>query len=249
MAVPPERAQSKRVQRTFFIGNPKKADVRETTRYSALHYRLLGRAVKVREARARVSAGNHAFKVRRSHLGFAIICKIEGALMKIRFMRYGVAVLALLALGLTLRAEDQDSPKKKEASQGSKAGIKPKVISPLAVNSTPIAEVVAQNVTIPAGTSQKFFAQSDFTGADKVAIGVYTTTDQNLGMTAYEVWWAGAGYPYYVTADYIDGKLFHFANTGGAQVTAYGNQLLIIVDNNGTAPVTIAQITVYATAR
>jgi hypothetical protein len=169
--------------------------------------------------------------------------------MKIRLMRYGAAALAVLALGVILRAEDADSPKKKEAAQGSKAGIKPKMISPLTINSTPIAEVVAQNVTIPAMTSQKFFAQSDFTGADKVAIAVYTTTDQNLGMTGYEVWWAGSGYPFYVTADYIDGKLFHFANTGGAQVAAYGNQLLIVVDNNGTAPVTIAQITVYATAR
>lgn len=169
--------------------------------------------------------------------------------MKILFLRYGAVALAVMALGVTLRAEDVDSPKKKEAAQGSRTGIKPKMLSPLTVNSTSIAEVVAQNVTIAAGTSQKFFAQSDFTGADKVSIGVFTTSDQNLSLTGYEVWWAQSSYPYYVTADYIDGKLFHFSNTGGAQVATFGNQLLIIVDNNGTAPVTIAQITAYAVAK
>ena len=68
-------------------------------------------------------------------------------------------------------------------------------------------------------------------------------------MANFQVWWAFPGLPFYVLADVIQGKNFNYINTGGASVAPYGNELMIWVQNNGTADVTITSISAYAIAR
>lgn len=124
-----------------------------------------------------------------------------------------------------------------------------KALGPRAVNSTTIGEVLAKNVTLAPGASQKFFAQSDFTGTESVKIAFYAAADQDLSSTNYLVWWSVPDADNYAVSDYLQGKYFAFLNTGGAFVQTYGNQLLIEMRNDGKNPVTISQITLYAVAR
>lgn len=167
--------------------------------------------------------------------------------MFIRLTRLGALALAFLP-GTGLHAADPATPRKKETAHAPKARVTPKLASPKAVNSTTISEVVAQNITLDPGTSQQFFAQSDFSGAEKVSLGFYTTSDQDLSATNYLVWWSPPGAANYVVADVLFGNQFAFLNSGGANVNTYGNQLMIEVRNGGTDPVSISQITAYAVA-
>ena len=173
--------------------------------------------------------------------------------MRFRASLMAVAALSLLSLGMNLQADDTVKPVKKRVplqipAAAPKARVQPKLVSPRAVTSTTISEVVAQDVTIPAGGSQQFYAQSDFSGAEVASLGFYATTDQDLSKTTYLVWWAPAGAPNYVVADYLQGGNFAFLNSGGSQVAIYGNQLMIEMRNTGNQPVTITQITAYAVA-
>lgn len=160
------------------------------------------------------------------------------------------AITLALVLGMSLHAQKPTTARDRPTAHAPRPRVTPKVTtSPSALTSTTISEVVAQNVTLAGGASQQFFAQSDFSGADKVALGFYATTDQDLSGTTYLVWWAPPGAPNYVVADYLLGNQFAFLNSGGVQVVPYGNQLMIEVRNTGTDPVTISQITAYAVAR
>jgi hypothetical protein len=165
-------------------------------------------------------------------------------------MKRAVRIGFLAALmTLSLAAEESTATRKKEVAVAPKATATPKAISPQAVLSTTITEVLAQGVTLQPGASQQFFAKSDFSGADKVALGFYATSDQDLSMTNYLVWWAPAGAPQYVVTDYVSGKNFAFLNSGGWVAAPFGNQLMVEMRNNGTNAVTITQITTYAIAR
>jgi hypothetical protein len=164
-----------------------------------------------------------------------------------QMMRLGAATLVLLTLGMSLQADDSTALKKKDTAHSPKARVMPKTTSSQGTGTT-ISEVVTQNLMLTPGTSQQVYAQSDFTGADKVSIGVYTTTDQSLLNTSYLIWWAIPNAPNYMVADTLLGSTFDFLNTGGAQLPTYGNQLMIEIRNNGTDPVTIGQVTVYAIA-
>jgi hypothetical protein len=171
--------------------------------------------------------------------------------MQIQRTRFQVLSVALLALGMNLRAEEPAAPRKKEAASSAapKVSLSAKLLSPKAIASTTIFELVAQNVTLQPGGSQQFYTQSDYTGVDKVALGFYAATDQDLSATNYLVWWAIPGASSYVVGNYVPGNTFPFLNTGGVQLATFGNQLMVEMRNNGTKPVTITQITAYAIAR
>lgn len=154
---------------------------------------------------------------------------------------------AILALGASLLAADQ-APKK-PSPPASKAQAPAKTESPKVVFSTALSEVVATNLTIAAGAYQSITAKTDFTGADSVNIGFFTTNDQTFVNTTYTIWWAFPNMPSFVATFFFNGNNFPFTNSGGLNVTAFGNQLQIGIQNNGTSPVTFAQITAWANAR
>jgi hypothetical protein len=120
---------------------------------------------------------------------------------------------------------------------------------PRVVFSTALSEVVATNLTIAAGAYQSITAETDFTGADSVNIGFYTTNSQNLANCTFTIWWAFPNMPNFVATFFFNGNNFPFTNSGGLNVLAFGNQLMIGIQNNSTSPVTISQITAYANAR
>ena len=163
-------------------------------------------------------------------------------------LRFALITTALLALGATLSGEETTTTKKKGPALAPRVVRSPKSLSPRAVTSTTISEVLATNLTMQPGTSQQFFAKSDFTGVEKVSLAVYASPDQDISPTNYLVWWAIPDAPNYTVSDYLPADNFAFLNSGGAVVATYGNQLLVEVRNNGTKPVTITQITVYAVA-
>jgi hypothetical protein len=165
----------------------------------------------------------------------------------------GLSLLALainiLMPGTSLRAENSAAPKKRETVHGPRVRTAPKLLSPKAINSTTITEIIAQNVTLAPGDDQQFYAQSDFSGVDRVNLAFYATPDQDLSKTNYLVWWAVPNAANYSVVDYVQGQYFAFLNSGGATLLPYGNQLLIEARNNGTQSATISQITVFGVAR
>jgi hypothetical protein len=169
--------------------------------------------------------------------------------MPSRLTRLGAMTLTVVALGMTLRAEESVAHKKKEAAHAPRAQAGVKAVSPQTLSSTTLSELLVNNFTLAPGASQQVFAKTDFSGADKVQIGFYGANDQDFSKTAYLVWWAPPGAPNYVVADYIQGSDFSFLNSGGVQLVPYGNQLMIEFRNNGSAPVTYIQVTAYAVAR
>jgi hypothetical protein len=175
--------------------------------------------------------------------------------MRIHFVQFRALTLAVLALTTTLRAEDfnasknSDAPKKKVAAESPKVQSAPKPVSPKAVTSTALSETLATNITVAPGTDQFIFAKTDFTGADTVRFGFYAATTQDLSKTNYVVWWAIPNATQYAAADSWAGTTFYYLNTGSYQVSTFGNQLGIDLINNGTAPVTYTQVTVWANAR
>jgi hypothetical protein len=164
--------------------------------------------------------------------------------------RFALLTTALLALGATLYGEATTAKKKGPAPAVAPHTVvrSPRSLSPRAVTSTTISEVLATNLTMQPGTSQQFFAKSDFTGVEQVSLAFYAAPDQDISATNYLVWWAIPDAPNYAVSDYLQGQDFAFLNSGGAVVATYGNQLMIEMRNNGTKPVTLSQITVYAVA-
>ncbi len=172
--------------------------------------------------------------------------------MTVQLTRFRSVALAALACGMVVfGAEDLAVPGKKQAAPAPapKVTVTRNVVSPQSLASTTLYELLAQNVTMAAGASQQFYAQTDYTGVEQVSLGFYAAADQDLSNTTYLVWWAIPGASSYMVGNFLQGKLFPFLNTGGAQVPTYGNQLMIEMRNNGTTPVTITQITSYAIAR
>jgi len=119
-----------------------------------------------------------------------------------------------------------------------------------AITSSPILENLATVVTIAANASALFQATSDFTGADKVGFSVTTLSDPSSRMTnvRFGIAWAAPG-NWFVLTDMVLGSTFYYFDHGAATVPVYGPALKIAVFNDGSIPVTITQLSVYAVAR
>jgi hypothetical protein len=159
---------------------------------------------------------------------------------------------ALIALSTIGSYADQARPKKPIAVAPKATNaprIRPKSVGSRAVTSTTISELLAKDLTLQPGESKQLYAESDFSGTESVALGFIGPNDQDFTNTNYLVWWGPANAPSYVVSDYLQGEYFSFLNSGGSQVTTYGNELMIEVRNDGKIPVTFSQITAYAVAR
>lgn len=101
------------------------------------------------------------------------------------------------------------------------------------------------NVTIAPGQSVALDANYDFTDSDVVRISLRSDNLDlaNLQMTAY---WSDFSLQFYNATDAIDGSSFVYANVGGAQFLVYGPQFRLSLTNNGTAPMTLDQIMLFA---
>ncbi len=162
--------------------------------------------------------------------------------------RHALLTTGGLAMGTRVHGQETAATKK-ERALAPVAKRAPKILSPQALTSTTISEVLATNLTLQPATSQQLFAKSDFSGVEKVQLGFYAAPDQDISVTNYLVWWAIPDAPNYGVTDYLEGQNFAFLNSGGAYVATYGNELMVEVRNNGTKPVVITQITAYAIAR
>ena len=169
--------------------------------------------------------------------------------MQFQLTRFRALTLAVMTLGMTLRAEDPAASKKKAAVGSPKFQPLPKAVSPKVVLSNGLSETLATNLTLAPGTDQFIYSKTDFTGADSVYIGFYGAVDQDLSKTNYVTWWAIPNSTQYSAANYWSGSTFAFLNTGSYQVSTFGNQMAIDLQNNGTSPVTYTQVTVWANAR
>jgi hypothetical protein len=157
--------------------------------------------------------------------------------------------LAVLALGMTLRAEDPAVPKKKIAAESPKVQPAPKAVSPKVVFSTTISETLATNLTIAPGANQFLYAKSDFTGVETLYVSFYGASTQDFSKTNYVSWWAIPNNTQYSAAQFWAGSSFAYLNTGSILLNPWGNQLAIDFQNNGTSPVTYTQVTIWANAR
>jgi len=169
-------------------------------------------------------------------------------------MKRRLILTTLGAAGLGMAAEST-APKEKTASPHSpappaKVAAKAGTRSLEATSYTPglITEVIATNFTVPNGQSMRFFAQSDFSGAERASFGVYADPSVNISKTQYAVWWGVPGAPDYTPQEVINASNFPFTNSGGGNVGVYGTMMFVDVYNNGTAPVTITELVVYAVA-
>lgn len=157
-------------------------------------------------------------------------------------MRTGLLLMNLAIATVLFSAEKPTAPLPKSEPAA-------KSESPKVVFSTALSEVIASNLTVAAGAYQSVTAKTDFTGADSVNIGFFTTNSQTLANSTFTVWWGFPNMPNFVATFFFNGANFPFTNSGGLNVLAFGNQLMIGIQNNGTSPVTIAQITAWANAR
>ncbi len=171
--------------------------------------------------------------------------------MQIRLTRFRALTLAVLALGMNLRAEDPAAPKKKATAEAPKAQPAPKAVSPTpkVVFSTALSETLATNLTIAPGTDQFIYSKLDFSGVDMVYVGFYGASNQDFSKTNYVSWWAIPNSTQYSAAQFWAGSSWGYLNTGSVQLNPFGNQLAIDFQNNGTSPVTYTQVTVWANAR
>jgi hypothetical protein len=105
--------------------------------------------------------------------------------------------------------------------------------------------VLAKDSTIAAGAFRDYGeVPVDFGGAENVSISI-SAPGSNLTATTILVTWAAPD-EYFVVTDFIKGSAFDIKEQGGRTVPVYGPALRIWVANDGTAPVTIRQLAVYA---
>ena len=156
-------------------------------------------------------------------------------------------VLLLSPLGLTAA----DKPAQKEpATQPAMRSPKPKSARPQAVSNV-ISEILGTGFSLGAKQSKSFDAISDFTGAERVSIGVEAPASMNIGDSNFSivVWWSMPGLDWFTCQDVLTGDGFYFANQGGGVVSVYGPELRIELRNNNDTAITINQLAVYGVAR
>jgi hypothetical protein len=119
-----------------------------------------------------------------------------------------------------------------------------------AVTSNPMREVLAKDVTIAAGDNAMFTWSSDLSGSDKVGISITSLGDPNTRLTKLRIGVAfAAPGDWFIMSDMVLCSSFYYYDHGGATVPVYGPFMKLALFNDGTTPVKITQLAVYAVAR
>lgn len=109
--------------------------------------------------------------------------------------------------------------------------------------------VLARNVVVAAKDSALFEFPYDLSGIERISVSITTIGDpkSSLKNARIGVAWTDPG-DWYVLTDMILGSSFYYYDHGGANVPSYGPLLKLGVFNDGTTPLTITQLAVYAVA-
>jgi len=112
-------------------------------------------------------------------------------------------------------------------------------------NGSYVRMVIASDSTIQPGKFEDYGeVPADFGGAENLAVSISATSGSLTG-TIIMIGWAAPN-EYFVATDLIKGTSLVDKTMGGARVPVHGPALKILVGNDGTAPVTIRQLAIYA---
>lgn len=121
--------------------------------------------------------------------------------------------------------------------------------------SKPLRSVVSQDsfsiwefwtdVTIPAGASVNLDSRTDYSTVDTVRATI-RSAGPDLNNVVVAAYWAIPQAPFYGIADVVAGTTFPFLNAGGATFNTYGSQFRLRVTNNGSNPISLTQVLIFA---
>lgn len=163
-------------------------------------------------------------------------------------MRILTVVAVSLALAAAQAEEKQNSMEKfGDLGKGAVLSSKASPTRSAASSGSGVRVMVASNSTIQPGAFMDYGQLSpDFGGAESVEVAISAAApNANLSGTTILLAWAAPN-EFFVVTDTIKGNSLAFQDSGGGKVSVYGSGLRILVANDGTAPITIKQLTVYA---
>jgi hypothetical protein len=160
-----------------------------------------------------------------------------------------VAATLLVLLASIAGAEQRAAGDVGKAKAGKAPAVRAAASSGEALSANTLREVLAREVTIFPGTTTSFEWLSDLSGAQRVGISLTTLSDANSRLTNVRIGVAfAAPGDWYVVSDVILGSSFFYSDHGGATVPVYGPRMLVQLSNDGSTPVRITQLAVYAVA-
>jgi len=112
-----------------------------------------------------------------------------------------------------------------------------------------VAEVLARDAIIPAKGFKAFESSQDFSGASRASFAVTTLdTGSFLINLRIGVGWVVLDFQdsWYIITDVVKGNSFGFTDHGGANVPVAGSAMRLVIWNDGTTPLTIKKLNVYA---
>jgi hypothetical protein len=172
-----------------------------------------------------------------------------------RIFSIGILMLATVALSVA-----QNQPKtalanvdlgKASTNEARKLKANATAVVPNAITSTTLREtLISSEVTIAPGDMKTIEANSDFTGAEKIAFSILTADANNkVSNIAIGIFWAAPD-EWYTMTDFAMGSDIQLADSTAAFTTAvYAPYLKVVILNNGSAAIRIKQLTTYAVAR
>ena len=158
-----------------------------------------------------------------------------------------LTVFTALALATASMAQETGSIINKIGDLGKAAAVQGKASGARSTASygSSVRIVLAKESTIQPGSFKDYGeVPADFNGANDISVSI-SAPNSNLTGTTIVVAWA-APEEYFVATDLIKGTTLSSREQGGARVPVYGSALRIFVANDGTAPITIRQLAVYA---
>ncbi len=161
-----------------------------------------------------------------------------------------ISIVALLAMTTIAWADEAKPSTSVLANIGDLGKAAARKVKPGGVRSavsygSSVRTVLASESTIEAGNFKDYGeVPIDFAGAENLAVSISASNGSLVGITILVAW--AAPDEYFVATDFIKGSSLVSKMGGGGRVPVYGPGLRILVANDGTAPVTIRQLAVYA---
>src|SRR5579871_6231713 len=103
---------------------------------------------------------------------------------------------------------------------------------------------VFTNYTIQPGGTLTLDSALDYSSSDSVSVTV-RSADSDLGNVNLLSYWSTPNSVSYDLVEAASGAKFYFSNVGGAKFNVFGNNFRLILQNTGSAPVSIVQVVIY----
>jgi hypothetical protein len=129
----------------------------------------------------------------------------------------------------------------KEASPNTTTGLNAATLREILVNG---------EISIAPADAKVFEANTDFTGAERIAFSILSVDDKSkLSNIAIGIAWAAPD-EWYTMTDFAMGSDIQWADISAPLTSVvYGPYLKIVILNSGTTAIRIKQLTTYAVAR